>query len=631
MNQLTKVPELWGERKVTRVKKLIFVTVLLGLFCVSTAIAEPGDTLWTRRYGGTATDLGYSVQQTADGGFVIAGQTDSFGAGYWDVYVLKTDADGDTLWTRTYGGYDWDEARSVQQTTEGGYIITGYSNSFGGGYGDLYLVKTDANGDTLWTRTYGGPETEYGRSVQQTSDGGYIVSGNTNSWGAGNADVWLLKTDANGDTLWTRIYGGYNTDVGYSVQETTDGGYIVGGSTWSFGAGLYDLYLLKTDANGDTLWTHTYGGSECDEGYAVQQTTDGGYIIAGYTESFGAGSYDLYLVKTDANGDTLWTRTYGGIGGDIGYSGQQTIDGGYVITGTSKSFGGGKNPDAYLVKTDANGDTLWTRVYGGIDYERGLSVQQTTDSGYILAGGTTFEGGEVYDVWLVRVAGEQLIPDVTIEILPDNPPVTVPQGGSFGYTGTVTNNTEDPQTTDIWVMAVGPLEGVYGPFKEFEDVPLAPSQSRSRHLTQGVPNAAPLGFYNYIAYCGDYPSTVMDSSFFQVEVVEGVGSSQGGWVLTGSFLEGDLGDIPFEFALLSNYPNPFNASTVISYELPMNTHVKLEVYNLLGNKVATLADGEQQAGYKSVTWDASEVASGIYFYKLTAGDFTQTKRMMLVK
>jgi len=162
---------------------------------------------------------------------------------------------------------------------------------------------------------------------------------------------------------------------------------------------------------------------------------------------------------------------------------------------------------------------------------------------------------------------------------------------------------------------------------------LGPSQARSAHLNQQVHNRAPLGFYNYIAYCGDYPSTVMDSSSFQIEVIAGplTKAGEAGWVLTGSFLEGDLSELPSEFALLSNYPNPFNAQTVIQYQLPASSSVKLEVYNILGSKVATLVNGEQEAGYKSVNWDASEVSSGIYFYKLTAGDFTEVKRMTLLR
>jgi len=615
-------------------KKRIFLTVLLAAFFVSAAIADPGDTLWTRTYGGSGNDRCQSVRQTNDGGYIVAGSTDPSGGENFDFYLVKTDANGDTLWTRTYGGSNVDYAYSVQQTTEGGYIIAGETRSFAPGWMAVYLVKTDADGDSLWTRAYGGVDWEEGRSVEQTTDGGYIVAGRTSSFGAGGYDVYLVKTDANGGVLWTRTYGGAaNEGTGYerSVQQTSDGGYIIAGYTQSFGAGSADFYLVKTDASGDTLWTRTYGGSSSDYGESVQQTTEGGYIIAGVTASFGAGSYDVYLVKTDANGDTLWTRTYGGSNVDNGWSVQQTTEGGYIIAGVTASFGAGSD-DVWLLKTGANGDTLWTRTYGGSNVDNGWSVQQTTDGGYIAAGYTYSFGAGNSDVWLLKIAGEAPVPDVSIEITPDDPPVTVPQGGSFGFTGSLTNNTEDPQVTDAWVMAVGPLEGVYGPFRNFQDLQLGPSQARSAHLNQQVHNRAPLGFYNYIAYCGDYPSTVMDSSSFQVEVVAGPAGGSGGWVLTGSFDRSDnVTGIPSEFALLRNHPNPFNASTQISYEVPATAHVKLEVYNLFGQKVATLVDGQQEAGYRSVTWEDSEAASGVYFYKLTAGDFTEVKRMTLLR
>jgi len=613
-------------------KKSIFLTVLLAAFFVSAAIADPGDTLWTRTYGGSDYEQGLSVQQTTDGGYIIVGETNSFGAGSNDVYLVKTDANGDTLWTRTHGGGRTDSGQSVQQTTDGGYIIVGETNSFGAGGYDFYLVKTDANGDTLWTRTHGGTDYDYGQSVQQTTDGGYIIAGYTKSFGAGSNDVYLVKTDANGDTLWTRTYGGSADEYARCVQQTQDGGYIVTGHTKSFGAGLNDFYLVKTDANGDTLWTRTYGGGDSDNGQSVQQTTDGGYIIAGYTDSFGAGLKDFYLVKTDANGDTLWTRTYGDSLGEYGQSVQQTTDGGYILTGRTMSFGAGSN-DVYLVKTDANGDTLWTRTYGGSDYEQGQSVQQTTDGGYILTGRTMSFGAGETDFWLLKIAGESSLPDVTIEILPNGPPVTVPQGGNFGFTGSVTNNIEDPQVVDTWTMAIGPAKETYGPFKRVKSVDLEPFETRTADFSQRVANLAPLGFYTYIAYCGDYLSTVIDSSFFQVEVIAGApgGGEDIGWVLTGSFSEGDLSQLPSDFALVGNYPNPFNAQTVIEYQLPMSSTVKLEVYNLLGSRVTTLVNGQQEAGYKSITWDASEVSSGIYFYKLTAGNYIETRRMMLVK
>jgi hypothetical protein len=265
--------------------------------------AASAQTSWWRTYGGTDSDVGFSVQQTSDGGYIIVGYTRSFGLGH-DVYLIKTNASGDTLWTRTYGGTNTDEGHSVQQTSDGGYIIVGRTGSFGAGGWDVYLIKTDGSGGTLWTRTYGGTNHDEGNSVRQTSDSGYVIAGITKSFGVGSYDVYLIKTNASGDTLWTRTFGGADDDDGGSVQQTSDGGYIIAGRTaGSFGSVSYDVYLIKTNALGETLWTRTYGGPNSDWSYSVQQTSDGGYIIAGATFSYGAGPYDVYLIKTDANGN----------------------------------------------------------------------------------------------------------------------------------------------------------------------------------------------------------------------------------------------------------------------------------------------------------------------------------------
>jgi hypothetical protein len=227
---------------------------------------------------------------TTDGGFIVTGLTYSFGTGYCAVYLIKTNAHGDTVWTRAYGpSSNW--GNSIEQTTDGGYIIAG------GAYYDLYLVKTNASGDTVWTKDYGVPYYNEGYSVQQASDGGYVVAGYS------EFNVWLIKTDATGDTIWTRTYGGTDDDVGNSVRQTSDGGYIITGYTMSFGGGSLDVYLIKTNAQGDTLWTRTYGGANADEGLSVREMADGGYVIAGYSASFGAGGSDVYLIKTDSLGN----------------------------------------------------------------------------------------------------------------------------------------------------------------------------------------------------------------------------------------------------------------------------------------------------------------------------------------
>jgi hypothetical protein len=360
----------------------------LTLLLCSFSHAQPG---WERTYGGTGDDEGQSVQQTFDGGYIITGFS-SYG-----LYLLKTNASGDTLWSRSYDAYGAEYGYSIQQTSDSGYIIAGYASY----YGDVWLLKTDASGDTLWTKTYGGPAMDGGNSVQQTFDGGYIIAGYTFSYGAGLDDVYLIKTDSSGDTIWTRTYGGPNYDGAYSVRQTSDSGYILTGWTESFGAGFNDVYIIKTNVSGDTLWTRAYGGTSWDEGQSVQQTSDGGYIIAGETGSIGAGSLDFWLIKTNASGDTLWTRTYGGWNREESYSVHQTTDGGYIIAGYTGTYGAG-GYDVYLVKTNASGDTLWTRTYGGTGDDEGHSVQQTSDSGYIIAGFTNSFGAGGYDVYLIK-------------------------------------------------------------------------------------------------------------------------------------------------------------------------------------------------------------------------------------
>ena len=360
----------------------------------------PAQITFQRTYGGEAEDWGRSVQRTADGGYIIGGETYSFGAGLSDFYLVRTTAQGETLWTRSLGGTGFDYGRSVCQAADGGYVIVGTTESYGVG-GDAYVVKTDALGNTVWARTFGGSDADFGESVWPTADSGSLVAVESYSFGAGSADVYLVKANANGDTLWTRTIGGTNFDCARSVQQTPDGGYVAAGFTSSFGAGSDDVYLIKTDAHGDTLWTRTFGGADGDRGFSVAPTTDGGYVVAGYTHSYGAGYSDVYLLKTDASGNLSWTKTFGGEGYDEGNSVQQTTDGGYIIAGHTTSFGA-VNGDVYLIKTDDAGDTMWTRTFGGEGGEVGYSVQQTADGGYVIAGITGSFGAVVDDVYLIK-------------------------------------------------------------------------------------------------------------------------------------------------------------------------------------------------------------------------------------
>jgi hypothetical protein len=378
---------------------------LLGIIIIFSSnfiFAQGPDTLWTKTYGGTGQEQGYSVQQTFDGGYIIVGHTSSFGAGGYDIYLIKTDENGDTLWTKTYGGTNADQGYGVQQTSDSGYILVGHTDSYGGGLYDIYLIKTNANGDTIWTKTYGGINRDEGRSVQQTSDGGYIITGGTQSFGAGNYDVYIIKTDANGDTMWTKVYGGTELDIGLSIREISDhSGYILVGETTSFGSGDYNIYVLRTDANGDSLWFKPIGEPGDEHGYSIYEASSGRYIIAGSKRPIAATSHDAYLLQMDDAGETIWEETYGGLQDDQARSVVETSDGGYIVAGYSNSYNAG-NYDAYLLKTDITGNKIWEVIYGGPDEEKITSVIQTTDDKYVITGNTMSFGSGGNDIYLIK-------------------------------------------------------------------------------------------------------------------------------------------------------------------------------------------------------------------------------------
>jgi hypothetical protein len=285
------------------VRGLILALLSVSLVALFTQPAY-AQVRFAKTYGGTSDEMARFVQQTSDGGYIVVGETNSFGEFDLNIFLIKTDAKGNVQWAKTYEVRDFEYAYSVQQTSDGGYIVAGLTTHFRGNL-DILLIRTDANGNIIWAKTYEGTDYEYVNSVQQTSDGGYIVAGLTGSFGAGEGDIFLIKTDANGNIIWAKTYGGPDDDSAYSVQQTSDGGYIVAGWTNSFGAGEREIFLIKTDAKGNIQWAKTYGETDTiDRGaYSVQQTSDGGYILASTTISFGAGERDIFLIKTDARGN----------------------------------------------------------------------------------------------------------------------------------------------------------------------------------------------------------------------------------------------------------------------------------------------------------------------------------------
>jgi hypothetical protein len=389
------------------------VPVLIGIAMLAVGIAGAAPVEeWNVTLKGMEYE-GFLTPQTSDGGYIITTFTFTMETSF-DVWLIKIDANGKEQWRKLFKGQHWDWPGCVQQTKDGGYIFAGFTESHEWGNRDAWLVKTDANGNELWNKRFGGSDADNAAFVQQTEEGGYIIAGATKSFGSGNQDAWLIKTDANGNEQWRKIYGGTGDDGAYSVKNTLDDGYILAGWTDSYGAGSVDAWVIKVDENGNKQWDRTFGGASHEEASSIQQTLDGGYVIAGLTKSYGAGNSDAWLLKIDANGKEQWGKTFGGQNDERAWSVQQTSDGGYILAGS-------KIDDAWLIKTDANGNELWNKTFGGADPDEAYSIVQTSEGGYAVAGRTR-HGFMPGDAWLFKFSSE--VTPIPTQALTPTPTIT---------------------------------------------------------------------------------------------------------------------------------------------------------------------------------------------------------------
>ncbi|NQS99200.1 MAG: T9SS type A sorting domain-containing protein [candidate division Zixibacteria bacterium] len=611
-----------------------FITVSIAILTLSipafTQIIPP-DTLWTNTFGGAGFDEGRSVQQTSDGGYIIAGSF-TYLASSLDVFLIKTDSLGNPEWDRNFGGFGSDEGFSVQQTPDGGYIITGYTTSSGTGMADVYLIRTGEDGDTLWTRTFGTNLDDKGFSVQPTPDGGYIITGYTTDE-LDSSQVYLIKADSSGNLLWQQTFGGSYADEGHCVQPTPDGGYIITGYTTTM-LDSSNVYLIKTNPSGNPEWTQSFGGGGSDGGHSVMPITEGGYIITGYTASgIADDGRDIYLIKTDSRGDTIWTCAFGGDGLDEGHSVIPTTEGGYIITGYTTS-GGTDSYQALVMYADSNGDSLWNIFIGGDGNDGGFSIKQSGDGGFIIAGFTDSYGAGQEDAWLIRMDG---IHEAMVNLTPHNTPIIIPEnGGSFEFDIEITNNINSIQTFDLWTQIYYTGDPAFVvPVLTVTGISLPPTFTVIRLREQDIPPYAPGGIYNYNAFVGEYPWVVedMNSFNFEKEGGDGILGSPSDWLCRGELFDGEarVYPEPESFMLFSAYPNPFNEKTALSYQLQAASYVELTVYDVNGREVARLAEGFYTAGIHQVVFDGSEFSSGIYFARLQTEGFSQTRKLLLIK
>lgn len=443
--------------KLIRTVKIAFATLLLATNLLH---AQAPLIQWQKSFGGLEEDNASSVWQTTDGGYIVAGTSLSHDGDITnthvahDYWLVKTDAAGQLLWQVSLGGHSSDWATAMQQTTDGGYIVAGYTMSndvdVSGNHGgvDFWVVKLNSTGTIQWQKALGGSGGDYANSIQQCTDGGYIVAGYTNSsngdvtglHGIAN-DYWVVKLNSAGNIQWQKTLGGTYSDEATSVIQCTDGGYIVAGYTLSKDGDVTDLHgapdsyhdywIVKLNSAGAIEWQKTLGGPGVDKAYAIKQCSDDGYIVAGYTMSNGGdvtathGSYqDYWVVKINSTGSIQWQKTLGGTDDDRAYSVLQSSDGGYVVAGYANSTNGDVTnnhggPDYWIVKLNSNGDMEWQKAMGGAVEDHAYAIQQCTDGGYIVAGNSGSSNGDItvnhgtYDYWVVKLSGVTAIDETT--------------------------------------------------------------------------------------------------------------------------------------------------------------------------------------------------------------------------
>ncbi|MFH2111222.1 MAG: CARDB domain-containing protein [Candidatus Bathyarchaeota archaeon] len=416
---------------------------LLALLLLSSAymVYGQGYEEWSKDIGGEDTEHFKAIQETTDGGFIIVGYVELWTRDDRELYMVKTDSMGDIEWSQVYGDVKDDDAYDVVQTSDGGYLVAGGTKSYGAGLTDLWVMRTDGQGELLWEKILGGAKDDVAYSITSLAGGDYLLAGSTASYGSGSSDVWVLKINDEGEVLWNITLGGPKNDIGREIITTADDGFIIVGDTSSYGAGWSDVWLIKMNADGSVSWNQTYGGSANDSGRSVKETSEG-YVIAGNSDSFGSNLVEGYIVKADAEGNLVWEKTFGGSSDDYAESVELLADEGYLVTGYTTSTGTGES-DVWLFSLSGDGDLVDETFYGGSMRDRMYQVHATSDGGYILVG-FTWSFGSGGNGYLIKITMEQ--PKKPAEFKLSNlavSPTTVETGKTVTVSVTVTNVGEE--------------------------------------------------------------------------------------------------------------------------------------------------------------------------------------------
>ncbi len=658
------------------------------LFLGTMASAQPPDTMWTHAYGGGGQDIAFGVASISDGGFVAVGRSRSFSSDY-GIFAVRVDAMGDTLWTRTYGGASFDQAAGVCEVSGNDFLIVGSTASYGAGSYDAYVIRISSAGDTLWTRTYGTPSLDYGYAIVPSADGGFALAGSTTTPGQ-SLNALLLKADANGNVIWQHSYGGTNVDEAFSLQQTSDNGYLLGGRSVPPGGVRPDMFAVRTNSAGDTLWTRRYGNEDWEEGAGAVETMDGGVFIAGWKQSISNNDNNFFVVRANANGNQQWSATYGGAFLDRATALRQSSDGGCILAGYTLSSGAGAS-DYYFLKFDTEGDTTWSRTCGGLGEDILYALDVTSDGGYIAAGMSSSYGQGGGDFWLVRLPGFAGVAgfvrdSVTNDPLPNVWVSAVGQPNRARTDGMGYFVLTLPPDTTYDIISYGQCVARDTAFA----IPVFTDSLTRQDLVLGIPvGVVPQTSLNIVAYnhvattdtlriyntgmgvldvrvttttvipasawLSVNPSVTQieagDSALIEVTVTSdttdtGVFDYYGYLTLhwnscPDSVIQLDViavildaenprAALPNSFTLEA-YPNPFNPTTTLSFAVPHDELATLTIYNVNGQVVQTLVDGFQRAGVHHFTINASTWASGVYLARLQTPSTSLTQKLLLLK
>jgi len=637
--------------------QLVFFTLLLGHHAFSQA--PPIE--WQNTIGGNDVDNLYCIQQTSDGGYILGGSSSSdisgdkteaaFGLNSVDYWVVKVNATGTIEWQNTIGGNDWDDLSVITQTSDGGYFLAGISESgISGdktepsmGDFDYWVVKLNSTGVIEWQNTLGGSKDEYLRSAAQTSDGGYIVggwslsgiTGDKTEASLGSFDYWIIKLSNTGTIEWQNTIGGNSFDAMWSLKQTTDGGYILGGVSESGisgdktepSLGLRDYWVIKLNSTGGIEWQNTIGGSNFDELYSIDQTTDGGFILGGYSSSGisgdktepGLGSTDFWVVKLNSSGAIQWQNTIGGSDQDEVNSIQQTADGGYILGGPSQSdISGDKtensfgNDNYWVIKLNSVGTIIWQNTIGGYTTDYYLhggdflqTVLQTVDGGYVLGGySDSFSGDKSetclggFDYWIVKLEADVC-----------NTPL-----GEFSSNITATT----AKTNWNQVSQANKYKVRYRP------------TGTNTWTTVSATN-------NFKKLKALSPLTQYDWQVKSICNVSGLGNS--GWSSTKTFttLSLKIGDELGIENLFTVYPNPASDFATIEFSLSNSSDVEISLLDLQGRKIKTISpdpsggkfDPEESAGIHQFQFDCGDLPAGLYLLQLKTESGIETKKLII--